>query len=153
MVVYRVALVNEEYPFHCLIGMELPASAAGLAYDVVVSLVFSGIFIKYGYFPNTAQQTAHQASSLRIIARRSLVATLVALVTAAIHYCVLIFMGGQQRGLIASTIAALVSDFDHISVYLPLSLSPIPKKRKLICRSFSFKKSGSHHRYHGCSLG
>ncbi|KAJ8653729.1 hypothetical protein O0I10_010651 [Lichtheimia ornata] len=107
MVVYRVALVNEEYPFHCLIGMELPASAAGLAYDVIVSLVFSGIFIKYGYFPNTAQQTAHQASSLRIIARRSLVATLVALVTAAIHYCVLIFMGGQQRGLIASTIAAL----------------------------------------------
>lgn len=149
MVVYRVALVNEEYPFHCLIGMELPASAAGLAYDVVVSLVFSGIFIKYGYFPNTAQQTAHQASSLRIIARRSLVATLVALVTAAIHYCVLIFMGGQQRGLIASTIAALVSDFDHISLYLSL---PSQRKRKLICRSFFFP-TGSHHRYHGCSLG
>ncbi|CDS12491.1 hypothetical protein LRAMOSA04685 [Lichtheimia ramosa] len=107
MVAFKVALVNEEYPFHCLIGMELPASAAGLAYDVIVSMVFSGIFIKYGYFPNTAQQTAHQASSLRLIARRSLVATLVSLVTAAIHYCVLIMMGGQQRGLIGSTIAAL----------------------------------------------
>ncbi|ORY98522.1 hypothetical protein BCR43DRAFT_470775 [Syncephalastrum racemosum] len=107
MVVFRIAQVSEAYPFHCTIGYQLPASAATLGYDALISVLYTATFIKYAMFPNTAQQTAHQASSLRLIARRSIVATVTSLITAAINYCVLIGLDGQERGLIASSICAL----------------------------------------------
>ncbi|KAI9497731.1 hypothetical protein BDB00DRAFT_881603 [Zychaea mexicana] len=107
MIVFRIALVDETSPFHCTIGYQLPASAATLTYDAFISLLYTGIFVKYAIFPNTAQQTAHQASSLRIMARRSIIATVVSMVTATVNYCVLIGFDGQERGLIASTICAL----------------------------------------------
>ncbi|KAI7849991.1 hypothetical protein BDC45DRAFT_447641 [Circinella umbellata] len=107
MIIYRNAQVEETAPFHCTIGFQLPASAATLTYDILISSLYTGIFIKYALFPNTAQQTAHQATSLRIMARRSIVATVVSMVTAIVNYCVLIGFNGQERGLVASTICAL----------------------------------------------
>lgn len=107
MVTYRIALVNEAYPFHCTIGFQLPATAATLGYDALISLLYTGIFVKYAFFPNTAQQTAHQASCLRLSAKRTIVATVVSLVTTAINYCVLIGLDGQERGLLASSICSL----------------------------------------------
>lgn len=107
MVNYRIALVNEAYPFHCTIGFQLPATAATLGYDALISLLYTGIFAKYALFPSTAQETAQQASSLRLIAKRTIVATLVSLATTAINYCVLISLDGQERGLLASSICSL----------------------------------------------
>ena len=107
MIVYRNADVSSTSPYHCTIGFQLPASAASLTYDMLLSSLYTGVFIRYALFPNTAQQTAHQATSLRIMARRSIVATVVSMITAAVNYCVLIGLDGQERGLVASTICAL----------------------------------------------
>ena len=107
MIVYRNAEVATTSPYYCTIGFQLPASAASLTYDILLSSLYTGVFIKYALFPNTAQQTAHQATSLRIMARRSTVATVISMITAAVNYCVLIGLDGQERGLIASTICAL----------------------------------------------
>lgn len=101
-------VVSETTPYHCTIGLQLPASAATLCYDALISLLYTGIFVKYAAFPNAAQQTAHQASSLNIMAKRTIVATVVSLTTAAINYVTLIALDGQERGLLASSICSLV---------------------------------------------
>ena len=108
-IVYRIQMVAEEYPYHCTIGFQLPASVTTLAYDILLSLLYTGFFVKYAFYPSVAQQTAHQAVSLRIIAQRSIVASTMAIFASAINYCVLIGLDGQMRGLLETSIISIVS--------------------------------------------
>lgn len=107
-IVFRIDMVAESFPFHCTVGMQLPASVISLAYDVVLSVLYIGVFIKYYCFPNTAQQTAHQSSSLHMMAKRNIIAATVSLLTSCANYIVLISLNGFERGLVASSSAALV---------------------------------------------
>ncbi|KAG2190424.1 hypothetical protein INT46_000128 [Mucor plumbeus] len=106
-ILYRVNVVNNEYPFHCTVGFDLPASAAALCYDVLLSLLYIAIFIKYYCFPNTAQQTAHQSSSLHMMAKRNIIAAITALITSNANFIILISSNGHERGLVASSVSAL----------------------------------------------
>jgi hypothetical protein len=106
-ILYRVNIVNNEYPFHCTVGFDLPASAAALCYDVLLSLLYIAIFIKYYCFPNTAQQTAHQSSSLHMMAKRNIIAAITALITSNANFIILISSNGYERGLVASSVSAL----------------------------------------------
>lgn len=108
-ILYRIQLVASEYPYYCTIGFQLPASVTTLAYDILLSLLYTGFFVKYAFFPSVAQQTAHQAVSLRIIAQRSIVATTMALVASAVNYCLLIGLDGQTRGLLETSVISVVS--------------------------------------------
>ncbi|KAI9313983.1 hypothetical protein BX666DRAFT_2159624 [Dichotomocladium elegans] len=107
MLIYRIAYISDAYPYHCNIGIQLPASIAALAGDSLVSLLYTGVFAKYAYFPNTSQQTAQQASSLRLIARRTMIATVTSFFATAFSYCILIYLNGEIRGVWATTITCL----------------------------------------------
>lgn len=107
-IVFRVDFVANSFPFHCTVGMALPASIVSLGYDATLSILYISIFVKYYCFPNTAQQTAHQSSSLHMMAKRNIIAATVSLTTSCANYIILISLNGIERGLVASTSAALV---------------------------------------------
>lgn len=106
-IVYRVDIVADSFPYHCTVGLALPASIISLGYDVVLSVLYIGIFVKYYCFPNTAQQTSHQSSSLHMMAKRNIFASCVGLITSCANYIILISLNGLERGLVASSVAAL----------------------------------------------
>lgn len=106
-IIFRVNVVSETYPYHCTVGMGLPASVVSLGYDILLSFVYIGIFFKYYYFPTTAQQTAHQSSSLHMMAKRNCIAAVAALITTCANYVVLISLNNSMRGLVASSCSAL----------------------------------------------
>lgn len=110
-IVFRIDIVANEFPFHCTVGMQLPASVISLAYDVILSILYISIFVKFYCFPNTTQQTAHQSSSLHMMAKRNIIAASISLTTSCANYIVLISLQGVERGLVASTSAALVCFF------------------------------------------
>ncbi|KAI8992117.1 hypothetical protein BDF20DRAFT_88802 [Mycotypha africana] len=116
-VIYRLSIIRNQYPFHCLVGYGLPATAATLCYDVLLSALYIGIFVKYYYFPNTAQQTAHQSSSLHMMAKRNTIAAITTLLTSAINYVLLICLGGEERGLVASSVITLCLTIDCMLVH------------------------------------
>ncbi|CAO3615816.1 unnamed protein product [Cunninghamella echinulata] len=105
MIVYRIALVSDEYPYHCSIGFDLPASASILAYDFFINALFAGVFIKYTVSPSNAQQTSHQSTCLHVMAKRSIVVTIVSILMSILNYAVIIMAEGSPRGLMAMTVA------------------------------------------------
>ncbi|KAI7851697.1 hypothetical protein BDC45DRAFT_467132 [Circinella umbellata] len=107
MSLYRVTEVSNESPYHCTIGYTLPGSVPILCYDVLVTLSCAGIFIKCYSFPNIAQQTSHQASSLKIMAKRNIIGSIAACLTATVNYAIMIAMDGRERGLVALSISTL----------------------------------------------
>ncbi|KAI8080665.1 uncharacterized protein B0P05DRAFT_539089 [Gilbertella persicaria] len=106
-IMYRVNLVADTYPYHCTVGFDIPASALSLCYDTLLSALYIGIFIKFYCFPNTAQQTAHQSSSLHMMAKRNAIAAITTLITSCANFIILISLKGHERGLVASSICAL----------------------------------------------
>jgi hypothetical protein len=107
-IVFRVDVVGDSFPYHCNVGLALPASVISLGYDVVLSVLYIGIFVKFFCFPNTAQQTAHQSSSLHMMAKRNIMAASIALITSCANYIILIGLNGLERGLVASSVATSV---------------------------------------------
>jgi uncharacterized membrane protein (DUF485 family) len=110
-IIFRVNIVEADYPFHCSVGFELPASVISLGYDALLNVLYAGIFIKYYCFPTTEQQTAHQSSSVRVMAKRNAIAAVISLLVLCINYIILICFNGSERGLVASSLVAIVSPF------------------------------------------
>ena len=109
MSLYRVTEIATDSPHHCTIGYTLPGSVPILCYDALVTLLCAAIFIKCYSFPNIAQQTSHQASSLKIMAKRNIIGSIVACLTATINYAIMIALEGRERGLVALSISTLVN--------------------------------------------
>ncbi|KAI8092554.1 uncharacterized protein BX664DRAFT_293678 [Halteromyces radiatus] len=107
MVIYREELISADFPYFCSIGYQKPASLIVLAYEFVINLMFAGIFIKYSFWPNTAQQTSHQSSSLHMMAKRNITVAIVSAIMAIANYGVVIYYDGAPRGLMAMTVSAL----------------------------------------------
>lgn len=106
--IYKTNIISDTFPFHCTVGMDLFATIISLAYDIFLSCVYIGIFLKFYCFPTTAQQTAHQSSSLHFMAKRNAMAAIVSMITSCANYIILISLNNLQRGLVASSVAALV---------------------------------------------
>ena len=109
MIVYRVTLVAQDFPYHCTIGMQLPASTTVLAYGILINLLYAAFFIKLSFYPNTAQRSVEHSASLRIMAKRHLSTSCVSLVATTVNFAILISQNGEERGLIAMMIASIVS--------------------------------------------
>ncbi|KAI9247329.1 hypothetical protein BY458DRAFT_527360 [Sporodiniella umbellata] len=106
-IAFRVNVVAPDYPFHCSVGLELPAALACLAYDAFLVALYAGIFIKFYFFPNTVQQTVHQSSSLHMMAKRYAVVSVVVLIALCANYIILLCLQGAERGLVASSCTAI----------------------------------------------
>jgi hypothetical protein len=124
--IFRANDVSTEYPYHCTVGMELAASAVSLCYDVLLSVLYMSIFIKYYCFPNAIQQTAHQSTSLHMMAMRNIIATVVTFFASCANYLLMIFLQGRERGLVASSCTSLVRLVFLFNIYL------FTKKKKCI---------------------
>ncbi|CAO3617525.1 unnamed protein product [Cunninghamella blakesleeana] len=108
MVLMKITIVSTDYPYHCNIGYQLPATASVLAYDFIMNLMFAIVFIKYTVSPSNAQQTSHQSSSISLMAKRSIVVSIVSLLTSVLNYSILILSeGGAPRGLMTMTVSTL----------------------------------------------
>lgn len=109
MIIYKLTEVDTEAPYHCTIGYNMIAgSVPVLCYDFVITVLFASVFFKFYKFPSVSQQTAHQAASLSIMAKRNIVAALTTCVASTINHLIIILMGGRLRGLVASSISTLV---------------------------------------------
>ncbi|KAI8884301.1 hypothetical protein K501DRAFT_217798 [Backusella circina FSU 941] len=106
-IVFRVDTVSPDYPYHCTVGMELPASAVSLCYDIFLSVLYMSIFIKFYCFPNAVQQTAHQSTSLHMMAKRNIIAAVVTFFASCANYLLMILLQGHERGLVASSCTSL----------------------------------------------
>ncbi|KAG0178572.1 hypothetical protein DFQ28_006593 [Apophysomyces sp. BC1034] len=88
-------------------GYQITGSAAMLAYIFLLQSVFAGLFLKSYLLPNTAQQTAHQASNLRMMSKRNFVAAVVSLLLTAVNFGTMIVSQGYQRGLVSMSLNTL----------------------------------------------
>ncbi|CAO3621689.1 unnamed protein product [Cunninghamella blakesleeana] len=107
MIYYRVIFVNDTAPFHCWIGYELPAAITALAYDLLVTLVFTGTFAKYHFYPSQAQQASQYAMSLKITTQRNIIIGIVSIVTCLVKYILLAVYTQGLRGLIVTCVTTL----------------------------------------------
>lgn len=108
-IVFRINVVSVNYPFHCTVGLELPASIVSLGYDALLTIMYSAIFMKFYFFPTAAQQTAPHSSSLHMMAKRNAIAAIIASFTICVNYIILLCLNGSERGLVASSSTSLVS--------------------------------------------
>ncbi|KAL0095073.1 hypothetical protein J3Q64DRAFT_1717177 [Phycomyces blakesleeanus] len=106
-IIYRVTLVGEEFPFHCSIGIQLPGSIPTMCYHILVISSFLGVFIKFAFFPSTAQQTTHQASSLHALAKHNCIAAFVTLVLTTANGLLMAITEGKMRGIVWLSISTL----------------------------------------------
>ncbi|KAI8970853.1 hypothetical protein BDB01DRAFT_528294 [Pilobolus umbonatus] len=104
---YRISIIVNEFPYHCIVGLQLIATVTSLSYDILLTMLYTVTFVKFYYFPNTAQQTTHQSSSLHMMAKRNFIASITSLVMFSITYALLIGLEGTQRGLVASSSISL----------------------------------------------
>ncbi|KAI8147955.1 hypothetical protein BJV82DRAFT_594056 [Fennellomyces sp. T-0311] len=107
MILNRVTEIAEESPYHCTFGFKLPGSIPTLCYDFFITMLCAAIFVKFYAFPNVAQQTTQQAGSLRLMAKRNIVASVVACLTATANYVIMIVFRGEERGLLALSVSTL----------------------------------------------
>ncbi|KAI9490978.1 hypothetical protein BDB00DRAFT_522316 [Zychaea mexicana] len=107
MIINRVTVIEPEHPYHCTIGTKLPGVIPTLCYDCFFTLLCIAIFVKCYAFPTVAQQTSPQSMSLKIMAKRNIIVTVVACITATINYTIMIVLDGQERGLLALSITTL----------------------------------------------
>ncbi|KAG0744689.1 hypothetical protein G6F57_002688 [Rhizopus arrhizus] len=106
-IVFRINVVSVNYPFHCTVGLELPASIVSLGYDALLTIMYSAIFMKFYFFPTAAQQTAPHSSSLHMMAKRNAIAAIIASFTICVNYIILLCLNGSERGLVASSSTSL----------------------------------------------
>lgn len=55
-----------------------------------------------------AQQTAQQASSLKLMARRHIIAAIVPCITSTVNYVIMVALQGRERGLVALAVCTVV---------------------------------------------
>ncbi|KIM27611.1 hypothetical protein M408DRAFT_16646 [Serendipita vermifera MAFF 305830] len=78
----------------CVIGLNRPASMSLLIYDLVLNVFLSFMFLYPLY------RSPNMSPRLKAIAKRTLIAATVALITSAINICVLTVLHGQELGWI-----------------------------------------------------
>ena len=116
MIISRIIEVNDTSPYHCIIGYSLPATITILCCDFLIAALCAGMFIKLYAFPSMAQQTSQQASSLKLMARRHIIAALVPCITSTANYIIMVALQGRERGLIALAVCTVVRNRVSITI-------------------------------------
>ncbi|KAJ8660543.1 hypothetical protein O0I10_003589 [Lichtheimia ornata] len=107
LIISRIIEVDDASPYHCIIGYSLPATITILCCDFLIAALCTGMFIKLYAFPSMAQQTAQQASSLKLMARRHIIAAIVPCITSTVNYVIMVALQGRERGLIALAVCTV----------------------------------------------
>ncbi|KAI8061722.1 hypothetical protein BC940DRAFT_309923 [Gongronella butleri] len=107
MVYYRVVFVADAAPYHCWIGFRWPASITTLAYEVIITIMFTVLFAKSYYYPTQVQQGSQYAMSIAITCRRNMIIGVVALVTSGVKYALTVAYQDGLRGLILTCVTSL----------------------------------------------
>ncbi|KAI7864570.1 hypothetical protein BDF14DRAFT_1884154 [Spinellus fusiger] len=105
--VYRVVEVKEEFPFMCYIGYDIPATITSVLYEIFISLFFVGIYYKHVLYPNQRQLASDMADSIHILAKRNLIAAVITMIASCANHAVMIALDGEERGLVATSIATI----------------------------------------------
>jgi hypothetical protein len=90
MIFGRISYIKEDR--QCVIGLEKPASLSLLLYDLLLNVFLTAMFL----FP--LQQNHSLNPKLKIVARRTLAAATMALLTSAVNIAVLTILHGQEYG-------------------------------------------------------
>nr|GAT46878.1 predicted protein [Mycena chlorophos] len=91
MILYRIAEFRESDGV-CIIGLERAASIPLLMYDLYINILLTALFI----WP--ILRSRHKAAPLKRVARRTLIASGVALTTSTINIAVLTILHGRELG-------------------------------------------------------
>lgn len=100
--------LDSEAPYHCTIGYGLMGSVPALCYDVFLTTLSASFFLKSYFFPSIAQKNSNLLGALKIKAKRNLVVSMVACLTAIFSRLLLILLGGRERGLVMLSVCTLV---------------------------------------------
>lgn len=116
LIISRIIEVDSTSPYHCTIGYSLPSTVTILCCDFLIAALCTGMFIKLYAFPNMAQQTSQQSSSLKLMARRHIIAAMVPCITSTINYVIMVVLEGRERGLVALAVCTVVCKSVWISI-------------------------------------
>lgn len=109
MIVFRTAYITDDGSYYCHIGLALPATLSLVGYDFIITSYYTIQFIRTLIWPNknVASSTAGMQTSLRYVAKRNLVAAVVALIVSTANVIILISLDGVERGLVCLTSCTL----------------------------------------------
>ncbi|GAB5587277.1 hypothetical protein Unana1_02177 [Umbelopsis nana] len=109
MILYRVAYITDDGNYYCHIGLDLPATLSLVGYDFFITTYYTLMFVRMLIWPNQnmANSSAGTQTSLRYVAKRNLVAAVVALVVSTANVVILITLHGVERGLVCLTSCTL----------------------------------------------
>ncbi|KAG8811059.1 hypothetical protein FRC19_004121 [Serendipita sp. 401] len=95
----------------CVIGLGPRASLSLLVYDLLLNVFFTCMFLYPVYrAPNLSPR-------LKIVAKRTLIAALVALLTSAINVCVLTILHGKELGAVCLASCGLDTIVNALAIY------------------------------------
>lgn len=109
MILYRVAYITDDGYYYCHIGLDLPATLSLVSYDFFITTYYTLMFVRTLIWPNQsiANSSAGTQASLRYVAKRNLVAAVVALIVSTANVVILITLDGIERGLVCLTSCTL----------------------------------------------
>ncbi|KAI8583077.1 hypothetical protein K450DRAFT_224097 [Umbelopsis ramanniana AG] len=108
MIVYRTAYIMDDGTYFCHIGLGLPATLSLVAYDFFITTYYTLMFCRMLIWPaEGASGAPGTQTSLRYVAKRNLVAAVVALIVSSANVVILITLDGVERGLVCLTSCTL----------------------------------------------
>ncbi|KAF9375459.1 hypothetical protein CPB97_011450 [Podila verticillata] len=99
MVIYRNSDVDMAGTGECVIGLQRPGALPLILYDIVMSSWLTFLFIR-PLMSSTSLLQGPSKGKLRDVARRTLMGSLIALLTSSANIFTLVYFNGKERGLI-----------------------------------------------------
>lgn len=109
MIVYRTAYIMDDGTYFCHIGLGLPATLSLVSYDFFITTYYTLVFVRMLIWPSQhgSNSAPGAQTSLRYVAKRNLVAAIVALIVSSANVVILITLDGVERGLVCLTSCTL----------------------------------------------
>ncbi|KAI9239267.1 MAG: hypothetical protein BYD32DRAFT_366471 [Podila humilis] len=99
MIIYRNSDVDMAGTGECVIGLQRPGALPLILYDIVMSSWLTFLFIR-PLMSSTSLLQGPSKGKLRDVARRTLMGSLIALLTSSANIFTLVYFNGKERGLI-----------------------------------------------------
>ncbi|KAH8556589.1 hypothetical protein BGW37DRAFT_19005 [Umbelopsis sp. PMI_123] len=109
LLLYHNAYIVEDGTYFCLFHLRMEASLPLVIYDFFITTYYTLVFIKMLIWPsqNMTNNSPSAQTSLRYVAKRNLVAAVVALLVSSANIVILIALDGVERGLVCLTSCTL----------------------------------------------
>ncbi|CAO3676500.1 unnamed protein product [Umbelopsis ramanniana] len=109
MIIYRTAYIMDDGTYFCHIGLGLPATLSLVSYDFFITTYYTLMFVRMLIWPSQGGSNSAPGAqtSLRYVAKRNLVAAIVALIVSSANVVILITLDGVERGLVCLTCCTL----------------------------------------------